>query len=91
MTQEGRAGTPARSHKSGKPRERKKRQILKLPSVAAQLLLQLRDLVELVEEPLVDGRQLMDTIDAHATMEGLGCRGRNNDKINRFTDEYKMY
>lgn len=53
---------------------------MKLPSVAAQLLFQLRDLVEFVEEPLVDGRQLMDAIDAHATMEGLGCKEKNKNK-----------
>lgn len=57
--------------------KRKKAQILKLPSVVAQLLLQLRDLVQFVEEPLVDGRQLMDAIHAHATMEGLGRREKN--------------
>lgn len=52
-----------------------------LPSVVAQLLLQLRDLVEFVEEPLVDGRQLVDVIDAHAAMEGLGSR-ENKKQIN---------
>lgn len=61
--------------------KRKKQQILKLPSIVAQLLFQLRDLVEFVEEPLVDGRQLMDAIDVHATMEGLGCREKNKIKL----------
>lgn len=63
--------------------KRKKQQILKLPSVVAQLLFQPRDLVEFVEEPLVDGRQLMDAIDVHATMEGLGCREKKIIKINK--------
>lgn len=56
---------------------------MKLPSVVAQLLFQLRDLVEFVEEPLVDGRQLMDAIDVHATMEGLRCREKKQNKINK--------
>lgn len=53
----------------------------KLPSVAAQLLLQLCDLVEFVEEPLVDGRQLVDVIDAHAAMEGLVSGQRERKKV----------
>lgn len=51
-----------------------------LPSVAAQLLLQLRDLVEFVEEPLVDCRQPVDVVDAHAAMEGLGNREKKKIK-----------
>ena len=42
-----------------------------LPPVVCQMLLQLCYPVELVEEPLVYGRQLVDLIDTHATVEGL--------------------
>lgn len=45
-----------------------------LPPVACQVLLQLCYPVELVEEPLVYGRQLVDLINTHAAVEGLKSR-----------------
>lgn len=45
-----------------------------LPPVVCQVLLQLCYPVELVEEPLVYGRQLVDLINTHATVEGLKSR-----------------
>lgn len=42
-----------------------------LPVVVRQLLLQLRYPTQFVEEPLVYGRQLVDAIDTHATVQGL--------------------
>lgn len=42
-----------------------------LPVVLGQASLQLRYPAQFVQEPLVDGRQLVDAVDAHATVEGL--------------------
>lgn len=45
-----------------------------LPVVIRQFLLQLRYPTQFVEEPLVNGRQLVDAIDTHAAVKGLNRR-----------------
>lgn len=50
--------------------------MLASPLVLSQAPLQFRYPVEFVEEPLVDGCQLVDLIHAHAAVEGLQGRRR---------------